>query len=540
MGRPDGWVEQPQRTVLELLQHRVAADPDGPFLTVCGTPYTARQVDVEANRLANGLIALGVEPGDRVATLLDNSSEAVVAFYGALKAGAVYVPVNNAHKGVFLEHHLADADPVVFVVHEDYADRVTEELLALPGLKHLVAVGAPGAIGSWSSWLDLVDASDAAPDIEVRPSDIATLIYTGGTTGPSKGCALSHNYVVYMCESLVTTWGRNATDVVWTPLPLFHFNALGIVLVGTLIAGGSAVIVPRFSVSRFWDDVNAAGATIASLLGSLAVMIARDENRSGQPRSGAAEANTTVRLVTGAPMPPEIDDIYRDRFGITTFSNAYGTTEVSLVSWLPRGTPPRSGSAGVVNAEAFDVRIFGDDDQEVPIGADGEIVVRPRKANVMFSGYWRRPEATARDSTNLWWHTGDIGRIDEDGYLYFVDRKADYIRRRGENISTWELEQTFHRHDLVADVAVTGVPSPVGEDDVKVTLVLQPGAEVTEEAICLWSMERLPYFAVPRYVEFRTELPKNPTGRITKAPLREDGITAATWDRDAAGIVVKR
>lgn len=532
------WVPQEQRTVLGLLAARVASDPDGPFLTVCGTSWTTRDVDLAANRVANGFIERGVRPGDRVATLMDNSPEGVLAFYATLKAGGIYVPVNAANKGVFLEHQLGDADPSVFIAQAQYADRVTPAIRGQQALQHNVVVGE--ATAGWTAWDDIVIDDDTPPGVDVRPTDIATLIYTGGTTGPSKGCALSHNYVVYMSDDLVATWGRTADDVVWTPLPLFHFNALGICLIGTLLAGGSAVIVPRFSVSRFWQDVNECGATIASLLGSPAVMIARDDDRPEQPRSGRPEANTSVRLVTGAPMPPEVDAIYRERFGVTTFSNAYGTTEVSLVSWLPPGAPPKPGSAGVVNDVAFDVRIFDDDDNELPAGTEGEIVVRPRKPNVMFSGYWHRPEATVRDSRNQWWHTGDIGRIDDDGYLFFVDRKADYIRRRGENISTWELEQTFHRHDQVADVAVIGVPSPVGEDDVKVTIVLQPGATVTEEELCRWSIDRVPHFAVPRYFEFRADLPRNPTGRITKGPLRDDGITPTTWDREAAGVVVTR
>ena len=158
----------------------------------------------------------------------------------------------------------------------------------------------------------------------------------------------------------------------------------------------------------------------------------------------------------------------------------------------------------------------------------------------MFSGYWRRPEATLAASTNWWLHTGDIGRIDEDGYLFFVDRKADYIRRRGENISSWELEQTFHQHDLIEDVAVSAVPSSVSEDDVKVTVVVRAGARLTEEELCRWSIERLPYFAVPRYIEFRADLPRSETGRITKSALRSDGVTDGTWDREAAGLTFER
>jgi crotonobetaine/carnitine-CoA ligase len=202
--------------------------------------------------------------------------------------------------------------------------------------------------------------------------------------------------------------------------------------------------VARFSVSGFWPEINRTGATIASLLGSLAVMVARAEDHPEAKRSGTAQANTTPRLLTGAPMPPEVDEIYRQRFGVATFSNAYGTTEASLMSWLPPGRPGRPGSAGIVNSEAFIVKIFDDDDREVATGGEGEIVCRPRMPHVMFEGYWKRPEATVAAWRNLWFHTGDIGRIDADGYLFFVDRKADYLRRRGENISSWEVEKVFH------------------------------------------------------------------------------------------------
>ncbi|MFD0854843.1 AMP-binding protein, partial [Actinomadura adrarensis] len=256
--------------------------------------------------------------------------------------------------------------------------------------------------------------------------------------------------------------------------------------------------------------------------------------------SGTPEANTTLRLVTGAPMPPEIDEVYRERFGLSTFSNAYGTTEASLISWLPPGMPDRPGSAGLVNTDAFTVKIFDDDDRELPVGRVGEIVCRPRKPHVMFEGYWRRPEATVRAWRNLWFHTGDNGRLDADGYLYFVDRKADYLRRRGENISTWEIEKVFHEHAAVKNVCAHAVASEVGEDEVKVTIILKPDTTPTEEALCRWSIDQLPYYAVPRYFEFRDELPTSPTGRVLKHVLRDEGVTKATWDREAAGLTFER
>jgi carnitine-CoA ligase len=293
-------------------------------------------------------------------------------------------------------------------------------------------------------------------------------------------------------------------------------------------------------VSGFWPEINRTGATIASLLGSLLVLVAKAEDNPLARGSGAPEANTTLRLLTGAPIAPETDEFIRRRWGIGTFSAAYGTTEASLISWLPPGRAFKPGSAGIVNEAAFDVRIFDDEDREVPAGTDGEIVCRPRQPHAMFEGYWKRPEATVEACRNLWFHTGDIGRMDSDRYLFFSGRKAEYLRRRGENISTWELEKVFHEHADLADVCVHAVASDVGEDDVKVTVVLREGAALTEEELCRWAVDRLPYYAVPRYVEFRAALPWSETGRATKNLLKEEGVTAATWDRDAAGVHFER
>jgi acyl-CoA synthetase (AMP-forming)/AMP-acid ligase II len=411
---PD-WVDAEQQTLLDLLERRLSRDPDGPFLDCCGTPYTAAELVRESSRVAGALAEMGVRHGSTVATMLENGPAAVVSWFAVHKLGAISVPVNTALKGSLLRHQLTDADTAVVIA----------------------------------------------------AADLGTIIYTGGTTGSSKGCALSHNYHLMIARQIISSWGRTPDDVVWSPLPLFHFNAISCMLTGTLISGGRAALARRFSVSAFWPQINRSGATIASLLGSLAVMVARADDHPQARQSGAAEANTTLRLLTGAPMPPEIDQRFRQRFGISTFSNAYGTTEASLISWLPPGRPGRPGSAGIVNSEAFIVKIFDDDDREPAAGGEGEIVCRPRMPHAMFEGYWKRPEATVAARRNLWFHTGDIGRIDEDGYLYFVDRKADYMRRRGENISSWEVEKVFHEHPDVKDVCVHAVPSDVSEDDAK-------------------------------------------------------------------------
>jgi crotonobetaine/carnitine-CoA ligase len=254
------------------------------------------------------------------------------------------------------------------------------------------------------------------------------------------------------------------------------------------------------------------------------------------PRSGAPEANTSLRLIGAAPLPVEVDSIIRDRFAVDTFSGAYGTTEASLVSWQPPGVRNKPNGAGVLNDEHFDVRIFDDDDNELPRGADGEIVLRPKRPHTMFEGYWGRPEATVEASRNWWYHTGDIGRVDDEGFLFFVDRKADYLRRRGENISSFEVERILMRHGALADVAVHAVPSELTEDDLKITATLAEGATLTEAELFRWCIDELPWFALPRYIEFRAELPRSPVGRVLKRELRSEGPGDASWDAEASGI----
>jgi crotonobetaine/carnitine-CoA ligase len=282
--------------------------------------------------------------------------------------------------------------------------------------------------------------------------------------------------------------------------------------------------------------MNRTGATVTSTLGTMAYLLAHDVDRSEMPRSGAPEANTSLRLIGAAPLPVEVDSILKTRFGIETFSGAYGTTEASLVSWQPPGVSNKPNAAGVINDEYFDVRIFDDDDHEVPLGTDGEIVLRPKRSHTMFEGYWGRAEATVEASRNWWYHTGDVGRVDEDRYLFFVDRKADYLRRRGENISSFEVERVLMAHGALADVAVHAVPSPLTEDDLKVTATVKHDASVTEEELFRWCVEELPYFALPRYIEFRADLPRSPVGRVLKRELRAEGVTSTTWDVEGSGV----
>ncbi|HEX4819063.1 MAG TPA: AMP-binding protein [Acidimicrobiales bacterium] len=528
------WIDDgDERTVIDLLRARLETDPGGEYLDVVGTKLSAADVADYGGRIAAVLSDLGVRPGDRVATLVENSPEAVLAWWGILLAGAVAVPINTAYKGDYLRHQLADSGARVLLVEpslRDRADRVEREISSLA---HVVALGD-------DDWQMRLAATTPATFATVRPSDLGTFIYTGGTTGPSKGCMLSHRYHEVLSRQIGICWRRTADDVVWTPLPMFHFNAIVTAVLGPLIYGGRAAIEHRFSVSRFWPEMNRTGATITSTLGTMAYLLAHDVDNDAMPRSGTPYANTSLRLIGAAPLPVEVDSILRARFGIDTFSGAYGVTEASLVSWQPPGIENKPNAAGVINDEYFDVRIFDDDDHELPRGTDGEIVLRPKRPHTMFEGYWGRPDATVETSRNWWYHTGDIGRVDDDGYLFFVDRKADYLRRRGENISSFEVERVLMSHGALADVAVHAVPSEMTEDDLKVTATVKEGASITEEALFRWCIDELPYFALPRYIEFRSELPRSPVGRVLKRELRDEGVTATTWDVESSGITYER
>ncbi len=550
------WSSESQSTVPSLYQGRLESDPSGEYLDVCGTKLTAADVVLSGWRISTALDELGLAPRDRVATILENSPAAVNAWAGIVLGGRIAVPVNTAYKGYYLRHQLDDCGARVVVVAKSLANRLADVAgTDLPGLDHVIVVddgdddhrpSADEAALTWDArlslhrWEEVLGAEAKEPDVKVRGSDLATFIYTGGTTGPSKGCMLTHNYHGALARQIGLCWGRTSDDVAWSPLPMYHFNALATVVIGTLLYGGRGAIYRRFSVSSFWSEMNRVGATITSTLGTMAYLLAHDIDRPEMPRSGQPEANCTLRLIGAVPMPPEVDDVIKDRFGVTTFSGAYGVTEASLVSWQPPGTRNKPGAAGILNDEYFDVRVFDDEDNELPANVDGEIVVRPKRPHVMFEGYWGRPEVTVESSRNWWYHTGDIGRVDEDRYLSFVDRKADYLRRRGENISSFEVESVLMSHGALADVAVHAVPSVLTEDDLKVTAVVKANEQLSADDLFVWCVAHLPYFALPRYIEFRDQLPRSPVGRVLKRELREEGVTSDTWDAEAAGIEYER
>ncbi len=526
--------------MVAALARAAAKWPDRPYLDFLGDRLSFAELDSRATRFAHSLIELGVKPGDTVVSFLDNSIDAIVAWFGINKAGGITVPINTAYRGDFLRHLVTDADAAIVIAETDYAERLAQIAGAIPGVSVILYRGtAPDMAGATIVCRPLADhwGDNQAPiAIDIKPSDLACLIYTSGTTGLAKGCMISHNFVCNLARQNNAIYAINADDTMWTCLPLFHMNAIAVSIMSSMLAGAKVAVVPKFSVSQFWQEIVRSRATIASVLGSMAVFISKAADSDA-----SLAAKGQLRAVQGAPWPGDTADIWRQRFGIRSqiAARLYGITEACLVTSVPADVEVPIGSSGRRNSD-FEVRIVDDNDNELPPGVPGEVICRPQKPHVMFEGYWKRPADTLKVMRNMWLHMGDIGKFDEAGWFYFIDRKKDYLRRRGENISSFEMESVFEQHEAVAEVAVHAVLSDASEDDIKVTVVLRPGASLTEEALCTWCVDRLPYFMVPRYIEFREALPRNPVGRVLKYKLRDEGRTPRTWDIESSGLKVAR
>ncbi|MFN3725958.1 MAG: AMP-binding protein [Allosphingosinicella sp.] len=536
---PAKWEFGERDTVIAALDRAVAAHPDRVLLDFGGEMYSYGAVDRLSNRLAHALAGLGVAKGETVLTMLDNNVDAVVTWLAVNKLRAIWVPINTALKGEFLRHQIADADAAIVIAEADYVPRIAEVQPLLPAMTHLLhrdAIDRVSREGVVIAPLDDHRGDNDAPLIDKPdPAELALLIYTSGTTGPSKGCMIPYNYMCNLARLQLRSGPAGPNDITFTPLPLFHMNAVVVGVVATILTGSRVAIAPRFSLSNFWPEIERSGATIASILGGMGALVANAEDSDA-----ALKCRGQIHTVRGNPFTEEVKAIWRDRFGARQVGgNGYGLTEAAVVTSLPAGDYAAPGSSGK-RVPDFDVRIVDDRGVEVPPGVAGEIIIRPNRPDIMFKGYWRRPEETLRIMDDLWLHSGDIGKFDEDGFFYFVDRKKDYLRRRGENISSFEMEAAFHQHPEIEEVAVHAVFSPRGEDDVKVTAVLKPGAALAEEALFRWAIDKVPYYALPRYIEFRETLPKNPQGRVLKYQLRDEGRTPATWDFEETDIQISK
>jgi crotonobetaine/carnitine-CoA ligase len=506
--------------------------PDALYLDFSGDRYSYARLAGEVERVARGLHALGIVRGDRVVGLMDSGPDAVIVWYAVNRLGAIHVPINTAYKGDYLRHQIRDSGARIVVCEDQFLAEVLAVAADAPALERVLYCGADCDPTGWSGPVEPLDAhrrdSGQVPHVEVEPEELAMLLYTSGTTGLSKGCMVSHGYMCDVARRYCETIGRRPDDMVWLPMPLFHITGISMAIC-TMQLRAAASYARKFSVSNLWPEIERSKATFIVLLGSMALMVA---NAPDTPESLRCKGQ--VRTLIGIPMNRHLAGQWQERFGLTWCSGTiYGSTEIGQALNTRFDEEVPDGSCGREN-DTFEVRVVDEHDRPVPIGTVGEIVIRPKRDNVMFSGYWNNAEATLKTWRNLWHHMGDNGRVDEQGNFFFVDRSKDVIRRRGENISSFEMETAFHEHPDIAEAAIHAVPSEFMEDDVKATLILKPGASLTEAALLEWARERIPRFALPRYIEFRGELPKNASGRVLKFQLREQGVTQGTWDREGA------
>ncbi len=523
-------------TMAAAWRRQVAAHAEKPYLHWLpdGRRWSYREADAAINRLANGLLAEGVSHGTHVALFAENSPEHLFAFCALGKIGAVAVPVNTACRGEVLRYYLDQSDATALLVSEDLADRIAA-LGPLPHLRRTVLLPSAGAACALPGipCAALMQASDAPPDTAVKPSDLAMLAYTSGTTGPSKGCMHSQASSLIFGLSNAETHGHRADDVFYVCLPLFHMNALQTQSLCALLVGGSVALSSRFSVSQFWPEVRASGATITNLLGSMAAFL------WAAPEAGGDRDNR-LRMVSATPLP-KFAEAFEQRFGLKLVSN-YGLSDYAMATGFTTDAPAeKRGSAGRAR-DGIEIRIVDDDDAPLPAGQPGEILLRSNRAWGAAGGYWKMPAATLEATRNLWFHTGDRGILDTDGYLWFVDRKKDSIRRRGENISAYEVEQIVARHPAVAEAAAFAIPAETSEDEVAVAVILKPGSTLAEAELLAHCVANMTYFMVPRFIRFVAEFPRTPSQKVEKHRLKTAAAEDRSpfWDRVAAGIEVRR
>lgn len=518
------------RTLPRMLQRAAAQFGERPLLEIAGGSWSQREAAHAAAGRAAALHAAGVARGERVALLCGNRIEFLEAFLGCGWLGAVSVPINSAAMGPQIEYVLADSGARLLVIEASFVERLATADLSRTALQAIWVVGE----GPRASRLGGVPCAawpapgEAREPAAVQPGDALAILYTSGTTGPAKGVVCPHAQYFWWGVHTAQVLGVGEGDVLCSTLPLFHINALN-TFAQAVLAGCRVVFETRFSASGFWAAMAAAEATVVYLLGAMVPILL------AQP-AGSAERAHRVRIGLGPGVPAAAGEAFRARTGVTLLEG-YGSTETNFVIATNTATTPDSPRRGVMGwlRPGFDARVVDEHDVALPDGQAGELLLRADEPYAFASGYFGMPEKTVEAWRNLWFHTGDRVLREPDGAFRFVDRLKDAIRRRGENISSYEVEQVLQSHPAVAAVAVFPVRSELAEDEVMAALELRDGQCAAPAELAQFCETRLPYFAIPRYLEIVDALPRTENGKLQKFTLRERGVGAATWERPNGG-----
>jgi crotonobetaine/carnitine-CoA ligase len=519
-----------ETTVPEVLRRRAEMTPDALFITCDGVRRTFAESLAAAEQAAAALAAIGLRKGHTLAAMLPNCLELMDLWLGSALIGVVLVPINTQLRGDGLRHIVEHCNATAAAIDAQYLEVFDAALPIGTGPDRRFARGlVAGAVAGAAGWLDLGEllngAHAPAPSPLIRPDDLATVLYTSGTTGLPKGVMTCHNaYAVTGFEYAQRYVAVRSDDVLWTCLPLFHINAQALTAMPSLLSGRPMVLTAKFSGSRFWSEMHEHRATVFNYMGAMLIILLKQPIRDD-------DADNPIRLTVGSSAPKDRWREFEQRFGITLVE-IYGLTESAGVCL---GSPPTGGPIGTCGQPLgwSEVRIAREDGNTADPGEAGEIVIRAKRPNTMFLGYYHDEPATMRAWEGGWFHSGDRGRQRADGPFEFVDRMKDSIRRRGENISSYEVERVVNEYPAVLESAAIAVPSELGEDEVMIVVVPKPDNEIDPAELSAFCVERMAAFQVPRYVRILAQLPKTPTEKVQKFELRAEGVAFA-WDRLAS------
>lgn len=518
-----------ERCLSALLDRQSRRYGEREFLSIEGRCLSFLQCRVEAARFAGTLLAAGVSRGDRVAIMLGNRVEFIRVFLGCLWLGAIAVPLNIALRGAQLAHPLANSGARLLIIESRLA--VHLGTVSVPGLEQVWLVDDPPAsLPTGLAFRAMPSGNEALDQQPSAPGDACAILYTSGTTGPAKGVIYPSEQLYWWAALMAQMSAITAESVSFTTLPLFHIHALSSV-VQCLIHGARCVITERFSASRYWAQAAAAGATHGCLVGSMGSMLVA---QPPDPRDRAHQMHTIFASSLRSSVWAQVSA----RFGVARRVGGYGSTETNAVFFADSGWDVQGHMGHVV--PGFHAQVVDEHDCRVPDGQVGELVMRSDIPFAFACGYWGNAEASVASWRNLWFHSGDLVVRESAGSFRFVGRLKESIRRRGENISAWEVEQALISHPGVSDAAAFGVQSTLGDEEVMAAVVLREGVRVEPRDLLRHLDGRLAHFAIPRFIEFVEKLPLTDTGKIQRTALRERGVTAATLDRELLGWKVSR
>ncbi|MBG00826.1 MAG: ATP-dependent acyl-CoA ligase [Acidimicrobiaceae bacterium] len=522
-----------------VLRERARRHPEKIYLDVpwAKESFTYQETLDIAESVGSGMLKAGADVGDRVLIMIPNSSAYIFAWLGSSVAGLVEVPINTAYRGAFLSHQVSTTTPSIAVISPEYIERILDVEEAFDTVKHFYLVGKDEQVDQGiqilgkhgknaSNWKALLNEEKLELP-RVKYSDLGSIFFTSGTTGLSKGVMMPHAHMYLFADETVSLTRLTEEDTYMSCGPLFHGNSQFLAAYPALIAGSRYVLQERFSASEWINQIRVSKATVTNFIGVMMDFVWQQERKPD-------DKDNDLRCVFAAPTASSILEEYKERFGIEAFVEVFGLTETCMPILTPYGIDRPAGAAGLLNKEWFDIRLVDSEtDEEVQIGEVGELIVRAVFPWTSCQGYYAMPDKTAEAFRNLWFHTGDGLKRDKDGWYYFVDRLKDALRRRGENISSYEVEQALVSHPSIEEVAAIGVPADqeAGEDEVMVFIVPEHGQEVIAEEIWEYSKKQLPDFAIPRYIQVLSELPKTPSEKVRKIELREMGVGPDTSDR---------